>query len=96
MKKVFAITLALMLALSGNAFASIQLYQDGAEQGHVNQFNCSTGTTCTKVGDRVNVVTAVGTAADIRSGTIRSHHSSFKRGGGCVEYLEGHCERNRV
>jgi hypothetical protein len=70
MKKTMAIFLALMLALAGTAFASVQLYQDGAELGHVNQLNCSTGTTCTKVGDRVDVVTAVGTAADIRSGSI--------------------------
>lgn len=70
MKKVFAITLALMFAISGIAFASVQLYQDGAEQGHINQFNCSTGMVCTKVGDRVNAVATVGTAADIRSGTV--------------------------
>jgi hypothetical protein len=71
MKKILVITLALMFALSGLSFASVQLYQDAAEKGHVNQLNCSTGLTCTKVGDRVNIVTNdTGAVAGITSGTI--------------------------
>jgi hypothetical protein len=71
MKKVFLIALALMFALSSISFASVQLYQDSEEKGHINKLNCSNGLTCTKVGDQVNIVTnSSGSVGAITSGTI--------------------------
>jgi len=54
MKLIMTTVLAVLFSLS--AFAGFQGYQDTTNLGVFNKVKCSTGMTCTKSGDKLNIV----------------------------------------
>jgi len=54
--KVLMMVFATMLVACAPAFAGFEVFQSTTSLGVVNKVKCSTGMTCTKVGDKLNMV----------------------------------------